>query len=100
MSAKRQEWQANKQGVVATEVEKEDVDSDKIKKPPEPTNEEFKEIYGFKNQSVHHNDGDDDVEFGFLKVGTNTEAFPMPIPQHQDSTRRMTPPCPWLMITG
>ena len=39
MAAKRQECQAKKQGVVATEVEKEEINSDKTENTLDPTHE-------------------------------------------------------------
>ena len=77
MAAKRQEWQAKKQGVLATDVQKEQVESDKTEKPPDPTHEEIKEMFGFKNLRVHHSDGDDVADFGFCQVGNHTDKVPM-----------------------
>ena len=65
MDAKRQEWKAKNLGVVTTEVEKEEVESDKTENPPEPTHEELKEIFGFTNLKVHHSNRDDVTYFGF-----------------------------------
>ena len=73
MAAKRQEKQTIKQGVVATEVEKEEVESDKTENPPEPTHEELKDMFGFTNLSVHHIDGDNVAYFGICQVGTHTD---------------------------
>ena len=53
MDAKSKEWQAEK-GVVAIEVEKDQLESDNTEKPPSPTHEELKEMFGFTNLSVHH----------------------------------------------
>ena len=63
--------------MVATEVEKEEVDSDKKEKPPDPTHEELKEMFGFTNLSMHHSNGDDVANFGFCQVGTHTNEVPM-----------------------
>ena len=66
-----------KQGLVATKVEKEEVESYKIEKPPRPKYEELKEMFGFKNLRVHHRDGDDVADFGFCQVGNHTDKVPM-----------------------
>ena len=81
IAAKRHEWQAKKKGLVATAVEKEEVESDNTENPPEPTHEELKDIFGFKNLNVHHRDGDDVADFGFCQVGTHTDKVPMINPE-------------------
>ena len=45
-----------KKGVVSTEVEKDELESDNIENLPDPTHEEIKEIFGLKKLSVHHSD--------------------------------------------
>ena len=52
----------------AKEVDKEQVESENTENHPEPTYKELKEMFGFKNLSVHHNDGDDAADFGFCPV--------------------------------
>ena len=56
LDGNRQEWKAKNQGVVVVEVDKEEVQA---QNPPEPTNEEFKEMFGFTNLIVEHSNGDD-----------------------------------------
>ena len=68
MAAKRHEWQAKKKGLVATAVEKEEVESDNTENPPEPTHEELKDIFGFKNLVVHHRDVYDVADFVLFQV--------------------------------
>ena len=46
-----------KQVVVATKVEKEELESDNMEKPPKTTHEELKEMFGFTNLSMNHSDG-------------------------------------------
>ena len=71
---------ASKKGVFETEVDKEEVDSDKTEKPPDPTHEELKEMFGFTNPRVHHRDGNDVADFSFCQVGTHTDEIPMLTP--------------------
>ena len=66
-----------KQGVVATEFEKEEVDPDKTEKPTDPTHEELKEMFGFTKLSVHHSDGYNVADFGFCQVGNHTDNVPI-----------------------
>ena len=73
MTAKRQDYQAKKKGVVAPEVEKEEVDSDKTENQTYPTHEEFKEMFGFRNLSVHHNNGDGVADLDVYQVRTYTD---------------------------
>ena len=48
IASKRQEWKAKNLGVVTTEVEKEEVESDKTENPPEPTHEELRRYLGLQ----------------------------------------------------
>ena len=66
-----QEWQAKKQGVVVTEVEKEEVESDKTENPPHPTHEALKDMFGFTNLIVHHRDGENVVDSVLFQLGTH-----------------------------
>ena len=75
VAAKKQECQSKYQGAVTGDIVKEEAEAEK---PPDPTHEEPKEIFGFTNLSVHHSDGDYVTNFGFCQVGTNTEAVPVP----------------------
>ena len=63
--------------MVATEVDKDEVESDNTENPPDTTHEELKEMFGFINLSVHHSDVDDIADFGFYQVGTHTYEVPM-----------------------
>ena len=63
--------------MVATEVEKEELESEKTENPPDPTHEELKEMFGFTNLSVHHSNGDDIADFSFCQVGTHTDKVTM-----------------------
>ena len=63
--------------MVETEVEKEEVESDKTEKPPDSTREKVKEMFGFTNPSMHHSDGDDVADFCFFQLGTHTDEVPM-----------------------
>ena len=77
MATKKEEYKAKKQGVFATEVQKNEVESDKTENPPDTTYEELKEMFGFTNLSVYHSDGDKVVDFGFYQVVTHNDEVPM-----------------------
>ena len=79
----------------AKEVDKEQVESENTENHPEPTYKELKEMFGFKNLSVHHINVENVAYFGFFQVVTHTENFTMLNPttsgveKKGDSTRCM-----------